>query len=106
MWSWRERNRDFRDFDRSGPREISPALFFPHRDLLKLDASHAAAVWKLRVMKPKAVSQLTIRSAPSRLKEWRTKASQSDMTLKSWVEHSLDAAPVLEIKVSPRDQGS
>lgn len=57
-------------------------------------------------MKLKAVGQLTIRSAPSRLKEWRAKASQSGMTLKSWVEHSLDAAPVLEIKVFPKDQGS
>lgn len=47
-------------------------------------------------------SQLTIVSTPKRLKAWRAKADSSGMSLKSWVEHSLDAAPVLEIKVSPK----
>ena len=57
-------------------------------------------------MKRRPGSQLTIVSAPRRVKEWRAKAAASGMSLKSWVEHSLDAAPVLEIKVSPKDQGS
>ena len=53
-------------------------------------------------MKRRPGSQLTIVSAPRRIKEWRAKAVASGMSLKNWVEHSLDAAPVLEVKVSPK----
>ena len=53
-------------------------------------------------MKKKAGGQLLVESAPDRIRAWKAKAAASGMSIKQWVEHSLDAAPVLTVTVQPR----
>lgn len=48
--------------------------------------------------------QLIVESAPKRIRSWKAKAEASGMTIKQWVEHSLDAAPVLITSVQPREE--
>jgi len=48
-------------------------------------------------------SQLIVASDPKRIRGWKSKALASGMTIKQWVEHSLDAAPVLTTTVQPRE---
>ncbi len=45
---------------------------------------------------------MIVQSAPKRIRAWKSKAAASGMTLKEWVERSLDVAPVLETTVRPR----
>jgi len=53
------------------------------------------------VKKKRVGRQLIVESAPKRIRAWKAKASASGMTIKQWVEHSLDAAPVLTMTVQP-----
>lgn len=46
-------------------------------------------------------SQLVVVSDPKRIRGWKSKAQASGMTIKQWVEHSLDAAPVLTTTIQP-----
>jgi hypothetical protein len=48
-------------------------------------------------------SQLIVESEPKRIRAWKAKAEASGMTIKQWVEHSLDVAPILTMKVQPRE---
>lgn len=54
------------------------------------------------VKKKPSGSQLFVESAPERIRAWKAKAEASGMTVKQWVEHSLDAAPVLTMTIQPR----
>lgn len=49
----------------------------------------------------RSARQLIVESEPKRIRAWKAKASASGMTIKQWVEHSLDAAPVLTTTVRP-----
>jgi hypothetical protein len=55
------------------------------------------------VKKKRSGSQLIVETAPKRIRAWKAKAAASDMTIKRWVEHSLDAAPILAMKIQPRE---
>jgi len=51
------------------------------------------------VKKKRSLRQLIVESEPKRIRSWKAKASASGMTIKQWVEHSLDAAPVLKMTI-------
>ena len=68
---------------------------------VRLDLSVAHVRYRRCVKKKRSVRQLIVESEPKRIRSWKAKAEASGMTIKQWVEHSLDAAPVLTTTVRP-----